>query len=123
MKEYLAADIVVIGLGFYNFSLPSQLKSWIDRIAARGVTFAYQDGKPVGLAANKRVIVAMGRGGVYAPDTPYAAYEHAQSLLASIFGFLGITPEFIVAEGLAKGEEARAAAMEGAMAKIAALQA
>lgn len=40
VQQFLDADIVVIGAGFYNFSIPSQLKAWVDRIAVRGKTFA-----------------------------------------------------------------------------------
>ena len=65
VQQFLDADIVVIGAGFYNFSIPSQLKSWIDRIAVRGKTFAYGESGPVGLAAGKRVIIALARGNVY----------------------------------------------------------
>jgi FMN-dependent NADH-azoreductase len=38
VQQFLDADLVVIGAGFYNFSIPSQLKAWIDRIAVRGNT-------------------------------------------------------------------------------------
>jgi FMN-dependent NADH-azoreductase len=70
----------------------------------------------------KRVILTISRGGVYAPGTPMAVFEHAESYLRIVFGFLGVTDlEVIVAEGLAIGEEQKAAAMAGANAKIAAL--
>ena len=39
LDEFLAADIVVIGAPMYNFSVPSQLKAWIDRILVAGKTF------------------------------------------------------------------------------------
>ena len=32
LDEFLAADTIVIGAPMYNFTLPSQLKAWIDRI-------------------------------------------------------------------------------------------
>src|SRR5690242_14824457 len=57
LDEFLAADIVVIGAPMYNFTIPSQLKSWIDRIAVRGKTFRYGPNGPEGLAGNKRVII------------------------------------------------------------------
>lgn len=65
LAEFLAADIVVIGAGFYNFSVPSQLKAWLDRIAVRGKTFGYGENGPVGLVSGKRVIVAVTSGNVY----------------------------------------------------------
>ena len=115
VQQFLDADIVVIGAGFYNFSIPSQLKSWIDRIAVRGKTFAYGESGPVGLAVGKRVIIALARGNVYGEGSPYVAYEHGETLLRSIFTFIGADVEFIVAEGLGRGEDARRTAIDGAL--------
>ncbi len=115
VQQFLDADIVVIGAGFYNFSIPSQLKAWIDRIAVRGKTFTYGENGPVGLAAGKRVIVALARGNIYGEGSPYAAYEHAETLLRSIFNFVGADIEVIVAEGLGRGEDVRRTAIDGAL--------
>ena len=115
VQQFLDADIVVIGAGFYNFSIPSQLKAWVDRIAVKGKTFTYGENGPVGLATGKRVIIALARGNVYGEGSPYAAYEHAETLLRSIFSFVGADVEVIVAEGLGRGEEARRTAIEGAL--------
>ena len=117
VQQFLDADIVVIGVGFYNFSIPSQLKAWVDRIAVKGKTFTYGENGPVGLAAGKRVIIALARGNVYGEGSPYAAYEHAETLLRSVFGFVGADVEVIVAEGLGRGEEARRTAVDGALAQ------
>ena len=67
MDEFLAADIVVLGAPMYNFTIPSQLKAWIDRILVAGKTFRYGAQGPEGLAGNKRVIVAISRGGFLWP--------------------------------------------------------
>src|ERR1700745_3830843 len=68
LDEFLAADIVVIGAPMYNFTIPSQLKAWIDRIVVAGRTFRYGATGPEGMAGNKRVIIAISRGGFYGPD-------------------------------------------------------
>src|SRR3569833_1835179 len=91
LEEFLAADIVVLGAPMYNFSLPSQLKAWIDRILVPGKTFKYGAQGPEGLAGHKRVIVALSRGGYYGPGTPAAALEHLETYLRGIFGFIGVT--------------------------------
>jgi FMN-dependent NADH-azoreductase len=117
VQRFLDADVVVIGVGFYNFSIPSQLKAWVDRIAVKGKTFTYGETGPVGLSAGKRVIIALARGNVYGEGSPYAAYEHAETLLRSIFSFVGADVEVIVAEGLGRGEEARRTAIDGALAQ------
>jgi FMN-dependent NADH-azoreductase len=117
VQQFLDADVVVIGAGFYNFSIPSQLKSWIDRIAVRGKTFAYGENGPVGLATGTRVIICLARGNVYAAGTPYAAFEHGETLLASLFGFIGASAEFIIADGIGFGDDARRAFIEAAIAQ------
>jgi FMN-dependent NADH-azoreductase len=122
MEEFLAADIVVIGLGLYNFTIPTQLKAWIDRIAIAGKTFRYTEKGPEGLVGGKRVILAIARGGMYSPGMPAAPFEHGESYLRAVFGFLGVfNPEVIVAEGIAMGPAQREAAIAGALAQIAEL--
>ena len=117
VDEFLAADVVVIGAGMYNFGLPTQLKAWIDRISIAGKTFRYTEAGPQGLAGGKRVIVALSRGGYYGSGSPGEAMEHAESYLRAVFGFMGVTDvEFIIAEGIAIGPEQRAAAVAGALA-------
>src|ERR1700736_6536172 len=81
MDEFLAADIVVLGAPMYNFTIPSQLKAWIDRIVVAGKTFKYGAQGAEGLAGNKRVIIAISRGGFYGAGTPAAALEHLQNYL------------------------------------------
>ena len=122
VDEFLAADIVVIGAPLYNFTISSQLKAWVDRIVMAGRTFRYVENGSEGLAGGKRVIVALARGGVYSEGSPIAADEHAETLLRTIFRFVGINdPEFIVAEGVALGAEPRRTAIEVAL-KQAALE-
>ncbi|PXW58602.1 FMN-dependent NADH-azoreductase [Methylobacterium sp. B4] len=124
LDEFLAADIVVIGAPLYNFTLSSQLKAWIDRILVAGITFRYGPSGAEGLAGSKRVIVALARGGLYGPGTPAAAAEHAETYLRTVLAFIGITaPEFIVAEGIALGSEAREQALTGALEAASALKA
>lgn len=123
LDEFLAADIVVIGAPMYNFTIPSQLKAWIDRIVIPGQTFRYGPNGPEGLAGSKRVIVAIARGGFYGPETAYASAEHAESYLRSVFGFLGVTKiEFIRAEGLSLGEETKIKALQSAREAISQLR-
>ena len=115
VSQFLAADVIVIGAPLYNFTIPSQLKSWIDRIAQAGRTFTYTDKGPVGLATGKTVIVASSRGGVYSSSEGGQAMEHQESYLKVVFGFFGITDvRFVRAEGVAMGPDAKAAALANA---------
>jgi FMN-dependent NADH-azoreductase len=116
LDEFLAADIVVIGAPMYNFGAPTQLKAWIDRILVAGKTFRYGAQGVEGLAAGKRVIVAISRGGFYGDGTPAAAAEHLETYLRAVFGFIGITnPEIIIAEGVQMSPEQRAKAIGEAL--------
>ena len=107
LDEFLDADTVVIGAPMYNFTLSSQLKSWLDRILVAGKTFRYTANGPEGLAGDKRVIVALSRGGFYDANSPAASLEHLESYLRGVFNFIGIDPEFVAADGLAISPEQR----------------
>lgn len=121
LREFLEADVVVIGAPMYNFGISSQLKAWIDRIVVAGQTFKYGPEGVTGLATGKHVFVAHSRGGLYG-EAPSQANEHAESHLRAILGFIGIAdPEFIVAEGVAYGQNEREAALAAAHQKIAGL--
>jgi FMN-dependent NADH-azoreductase len=116
LEEFLAADIVVLGAPMYNFTIPSQLKAWIDRILVAGKTFKYGAQGAEGLAGNKRVIVAISRGGFYGAGTPAAIGEHLETYLRWVFGFIGVTDlEFISADGVQVGPEHRERALAGAL--------
>jgi FMN-dependent NADH-azoreductase len=121
LDEFLAADVVVIGAPMYNFSIPSQLKAWIDRVSVAGKTFSYTEAGPKGLAGGKRVIVASSRGGVYSAG-PAAGFDFQESYLRALFGFLGITDvEFVRAEGVNMSAEHKSAAIASARETIGSL--
>ena len=115
LDEFLAADTVVIGAPMYNFTLPTQLKAWIDRILVAGKTFRYTEAGPEGLAGGKRVIVALARGGFYDKGSPAAGLEHLESYVRGIFNFIGIEPEFVAADGLNFGPEQRERSLDAAL--------
>jgi FMN-dependent NADH-azoreductase len=124
LDELLAADIIVIGAPMYNFSIPSQLKAWIDRVVVAGKTFRYGANGAEGLLTNRKVFIASSRGNVYSAGSPAAALEHHESYLTGVLSFIGLTDVSIVrAEGLAFGPEAKEAAMLKARENIAAMAA
>ena len=119
LDEFLASDVVVIGAPMYNFTIPSQLKAWLDRLGVPGATFTYQDGAPQGLAGGRRVIVASSRGGAYEMG---GAAEHQETLLRDFLGFIGIgDPVFIRAEKTGFGPAVREQAIADARVLIAQL--
>ncbi|MEE3622449.1 NAD(P)H-dependent oxidoreductase [Nitrospirillum sp. BR 11752] len=119
VHELLTSDIIVIGAPMYNFSIPTQLKAWIDRVVQPGRTFKYTATGPVGLGGGRRVIVVSTRGGFY-ENTALAAMDFQESYLKAVFGFMGIHDvEILRAEGMSRGPEARIQAMTAAHAGIA----
>lgn len=119
LDEFLAADIVVVGAPMYNFTIPTQLKAWLDRVLIAGKTFRYTENGPEGLAGGKRVIIASSRGGIYS-EGPTASVDFQETYLKHVFGFIGIRDaEFVRAEGLNLGADKREAAMTLAHARIA----
>ena len=119
VQQFLAADVIVIGAPFYNFSIPTQLKAWLDRIAQPGRTFTYTAAGPQGLAKGKTVIIASSRGGVYSTSETMQALEHQESYLKVMMGFFGITDvRFVRAEGLGMGPDAVSAAFTKASEEV-----
>jgi FMN-dependent NADH-azoreductase len=116
LSDFLAADVIVIGAPMYNFTIPSQLKAWIDRVVVKGKTFQYTQAGPEGLAKGKQVLVGLSRGSVYGPGSPA---EFAESYLKHVFGFIGVADvKFIRAEGLGLSPEHREKGMNAALASI-----
>lgn len=100
----------------YNFTIPSQLKAWIDRIAVAGKTFRYTENGPEGLAVGKKVVIVSTAGGIHAGQASGQAHE---DYLKLVLNFLGVTDiEIVRAEGLAYGDEPRANAFSAANARI-----
>ena len=123
IDDLFAADVIVIGAPMYNFSIPSQLKAWIDRVCVAGKTFKYGPNGPEGLLpSGKKAFIGVSRGGVYSGGGPAAFLEHQESYLKGVLGFIGVADVTVVrAEGLNLGPEAKEAAISDAKARIAAL--
>jgi FMN-dependent NADH-azoreductase len=119
VDEFLAHDVIVIGVPMYNFSVPSQLKAWLDRLAQAGRTFKYTENGPVGLVSGTQVFVASARGGFYA-EGPLTHMDYQESYLKTFFGFLGVRDvHFIRAEGVSKGPQLKEAGIQNAHSAIA----
>lgn len=73
LEQLLTADMLLIGTPMYNFSIPSVLKAWIDRIAYPWVDLS-----------GKEVVIATARGGNYAPGSPRAMFDYQETYLRAI---------------------------------------
>jgi len=118
VDELFAADVIVIAAPMINFTVPSNLKAWIDYVARAGRTFRYSEKGPEGLVTGKQVIVVAARGGVYS-NGPGSALDFQLPYLKSVLGFLGMTDvEVLEVEGTAYGPDAAEKAVNGATAKL-----
>ena len=116
VDELVASDVVVIAAPMINFTIPSNLKTWIDYVARAGRTFSYSEKGPQGLVTGKQVILVVARGGIYAENN---ALDFQVPYLKSVLGFLGMTDvEVIEVEGTAYGPEAAEKAVAAATAKL-----
>jgi FMN-dependent NADH-azoreductase len=97
INEIQQTDAIVIGAPMYNFSIPSQLKSYLDHLARAGVTFKYTKAGPIGLLDNKPVYIVTTRGGVH-KNLPS---DSLTGFLKTFLNFIGLNDlHFIYAEGL-----------------------
>ncbi|MCV6587853.1 MAG: FMN-dependent NADH-azoreductase [Marinobacterium sp.] len=104
LDELQAADEIVIGVPLYNFSIPTQLKSYLDHLARAGVTFRYTENGPEGLIAGKKVVLLATRGGLYREQ----GIDFQVPFMKQFLGFMGMTDvDVIYAEGLAMGPLAK----------------
>ncbi len=102
IQEIKDAGTLVIAAPMYNFTVPTQLKNWIDLIARAGVTFTYTENGPEGLLKGKKAIVVTTRGGIHKDSE----LDIVVPYLRTVLGFVGITDvEFVYAEALSMGEE------------------
>ncbi|BCG17655.1 MULTISPECIES: FMN-dependent NADH-azoreductase [Vibrio] len=116
IEEVKAADTLVIAAPMYNFTIPTQLKNWIDLIARAGVTFKYTESGVQGLIEGKKAIVVTTRGGIH-KDSPT---DNVTPYLRTVLGFVGITDvEFVYAEALNMGEDAAAKGISEAQSQLA----
>jgi FMN-dependent NADH-azoreductase len=91
ITELLAADIILLTVPMYNFSVPSAFKAWIDQIVRIGHTFAYDGTKFTGLVEKKRAYVACSYGASgYRPDRPFSASNFLEPYLRLLLNFIGI---------------------------------
>ena len=118
IREVEQAEVVVMGLPMYNFSVPSMLKAWIDHITRAGVTFRYTQDGPMGLLTGKKVYLVTAMGGIHEQGISDFLRPYVQLILS----FVGLDDvEFITADGLAISPERREQGLAAARAEIEAL--
>lgn len=104
VAEVLAADTIVLGMGLYNFGVPSTVKAWFDRLVVPGVTLGEQGG----LLGGRRLVLTLASGGGYGEGTPRHGWDHRAPWLRHAFAQLGITDVEVIAAELTLARESPA---------------
>lgn len=89
IKELQEADIIVIGVPMYNFSVTSGLKAYFDHIARAKVTFSYSEKGAEGLLKNKKAYIAVSSAGLF-DNEKMRPYDFATPYVKHFLGFIGI---------------------------------
>ncbi len=113
IAQVMGADVLVIGVPFYNFTISSSLKAWLDHLTRANITFRYTPAGPEGLITGKKVYLAVASGGIYS-EGPMQPYDFATPYLHWMLGFLGITDVTVArAEGMKLPEFQATAVQKG----------
>jgi FMN-dependent NADH-azoreductase len=85
-----AADIIVISASFYNFTIHSTLKAWINHITRPVKTFGYgEDGHPIDIVTEKNMLQWPQE--LFIQKTMVKTNDFVVSYLKAFLGFLGMT--------------------------------
>jgi FMN-dependent NADH-azoreductase len=112
------ADVLVLTMPMWNFTVPAIMKAWVDQVLTPGLTFSLsrEEGvKP--LHKIKSIVLLVASGGVYKEDDVRDALSPQ---IRAAFGFVGIDDfEIVWAEGqnplfFGNHEENKAMAIEAA---------
>jgi len=113
IAELEAADFVVIGTPMNNFTVPSSLKAWVDHIVRIRRTFRSTPEGKVGMLRDRPLIVVSAHGGYV--TVPPIQPDFLTPYLQTVFDTIGIpSVEFVRLEGMSRGPEAVARALDAA---------
>jgi FMN-dependent NADH-azoreductase len=118
IRELEAADFVVIGTPVNNFTVPSTLKAWIDHIVRIRRTFRSTPQGKIGMLRDRPLIVVSAHGGYV--TIPPTQPDFLTDYVRTVFETIGISSvEFLRLEGMSRGPEAVARALDSAQSRIA----
>lgn len=108
VDELKVADIVVIGVPMYNFTIPATFKAYLDLVVRSRLTFRYTENGSKGLLSDKKTYIIATTAGTKL----FGPLDYMSDYLRHILGFIGISDlEFIAADSLIKGGEEKIAAI------------
>ena len=91
IDELKWADLVIIGCPMYNFSIPWNVKAYIDNIVRVSKTFEFdpEENKFKTLLRGKKAILVTSSAGVYSSG-PMQEFDFCFPYLKTVFGFINI---------------------------------
>ena len=100
-NQFKNADAVVLACPFWDLSVPSMVRNYLERLCVTGLAFHYNEhGYPVGDCGVQRFVYVTTRGGLVNNDDPALA-DLASAFLLSICKLLsGARFDTLAAEGL-----------------------
>ena len=106
IEEYTTADIVVIGSPVYNFTIPAQLKTWIDSTITIGKTTEYGPNGPQALLPPKKIVVLYSSATGYETLSKYNI-DFIRTYLSAVFQtYFGVSDVHYV-EIMARNDESK----------------
>ena len=81
------ADVLVLTMPMWNFSVPGVMKSWMDQVLAPGLVFEFAEEGPKPLHNVTTLVLLVSSGGVYKEDDERDALSRQ---INAAFGFIGI---------------------------------
>ena len=93
--DFQRADAVLIAAPYWDLSFPSVLKTWVENVWVRNLTFFYREDRPVGLARGKAAVYVTTAG------SWLRGHDWGTLYMEDVMKTLGI-PDFrtVAAEGL-----------------------
>ncbi|RKR91927.1 FMN-dependent NADH-azoreductase [Micromonospora pisi] len=89
LAELRAADTVLLAVPMYNYSIPSSLKAWMDRVTVKEHMVNEATGEGT-LLVGKRAVVVTARGGSYGPGTPRQDFDFQEPYLRALLSQIGL---------------------------------
>jgi FMN-dependent NADH-azoreductase len=88
IDELKKADVLVLTMPMWNFTVPAVMKAWMDQVLAPGLMFELTEEGSKPLHNITTVVLLVSSGGIYKEDDPRDALTRQ---VTAAFGFIGIS--------------------------------
>jgi len=87
-EAFKQADVLVLTMPMWNFTVPAVMKAWMDQVLSPGLTFSISDDGPKPLHNVTSIVLLVASGGIYKEDDTRDALTPQ---VRAAFGFIGIS--------------------------------